>query len=331
MTRRQVLVAALAVHCMAAPAAAHPLAPSLFEVREREGGRIEVTWKASLLQPRGSDLRPQFPPHCEPLGVPEVLQGATSATLRWSEDCGPRGLIGERLRINGLDRSRTAALVRVELLDGRLLQAVLSGADASLLVTARPDPIRVAQGYCGLGLEHILGGIDHLLFVLGLVLLVVGRRALAYTVTAFTLGHSVTLSLAVLGFVDFPTRWVELAIAASILLLAAELGRADAPAPSRLRRRPWELAFVFGLLHGLGFAGALTEVGLPAGEIPIALLSFNLGIEIGQLLFVAVVLAVAALRSAFARGPQWLSQLPAYAIGILASFWCFERFSAIVR
>jgi hydrogenase/urease accessory protein HupE len=291
-----------------------------------------VTWKASLLQPRGSDLRPELPPHCEPLGEPELLRGPTSATLRWSEDCGSRGLIGERVRVRGLGRSRTDALVRVELLDGRSLQAVMSGADASLLVTALPDPTRVARDYAGLGLRHILGGIDHLLFVLGLLLLASGRRALLYTITAFTVGHSVTLSLAVQGFVNFPTRWVEFAIAVSILILAVELSRSNDAASSRLRRRPWELAFAFGLLHGLGFAGALSEVGLPVGEIPVALLSFNLGIEFGQLFFVAAVLGVvAALRPRAAHGPAWLRKVPAYAIGILASFWCFERFAEIVR
>ena len=333
MTSRSVPRAAaalLAALAFAAPAAAHPLAPSLFDLRERESGVLDVMWKMSLLQPSGSDLRPELPPHCEPLSAPSAQRDANSVTLRWSEDCGARGIVGERLRVVGLDRSRTDALIRVELRDGRRLQAVLSGGDASFVVSERQRPARVVIDYANLGFEHILSGLDHLLFVLGLVLLVQSRRTLLYTVTAFTLGHSVTLSLAVLGFVDFPPRLIELAIALSILVLAAELARpVDGDV---LRRRPWLLAFTFGLLHGLGFAGALAEVGLPPEEIPLSLLSFNIGIELGQLAFIALVLlARALLRPRSERGPAWLGAVPTYAIGSLAAFWCIERAVALFR
>jgi hydrogenase/urease accessory protein HupE len=322
----------LAAFALAAPAAAHPLAPSLFDLRERESGVLEIVWKMSLLQPSGTDLRPELPPHCSPVSAPTARRDASSFTLRWAEDCGSRGIVGERLRVVGLDRSRTDALVRVELRDGRRLQAVLSGGDASFIVSERQRPARVVIDYVDLGVKHILSGLDHLLFVLGLVLLVQSRRTLLYTVTAFTLGHSVTLSLAVLGFVDFPPRLVEFAIALSILVLAAELSRPSEGEPHVLRRRPWALAFVFGLLHGLGFAGALAAVGLPPEEIPLSLLSFNVGIELGQLAFIAVVLlARAALRTRAARGPAWLQAAPAYAIGSLAAFWCIERATALVR
>ena len=320
----------LLVLALSAPAGAHPLAPSLLDVREGESGQVDVTWKTSLLQPTGSDLRPELPPHCTPVGEPTVTRDSSSVTVTWREDCGERGLVGERLHVRGLERSRTDALVRVGLRDGRALQAVLNGRDASLRVAALQGPGSVLADYGRLGLEHILTGLDHLLFVLGLVLLVAGRRALLYTVTAFTVGHSVTLSLAVLGYVDFPTAWVELGIAISILVLAAELSRPAGNSASRLRRRPWELAFAFGLLHGLGFAGALAEVGLPPEEIPLSLLAFNLGIEVGQVLFVIAVLGIQTLfRGAVARGPGWLHALPSYAIGTLAAFWCFERAAAL--
>jgi len=325
-----ITAALLSALLFAAPVAAHPLAPSLLDLRERESGLFDVVWKTSLLQPTGSLVRPELPLHCAPVAAPIAERDASSATLRWTEDCGARGIVDERLRVLGLDRSRTDALVRVELRDGRLLQAVLSGGDGSFVVPSRQRPSRVAIDYAGLGVEHILSGIDHLLFVLGLVLLVRSRRMLLYTVTAFTLGHSVTLSLAVLGFVNFPPRLVELAIAASILVLAAELSRpGDGGA---LRRRPWLLAFTFGLLHGLGFAGALAEVGLPPEEIPLSLLSFNVGIELGQLVFIAVVLLVRALLQLRAeRGPAWLSAVPTYAIGSLAAFWCIERAAAFFQ
>ena len=320
----------LLLFVLAGPAAAHPLAPSLLDLRERESGLLDVAWKTPLLQPTGTDLRPELPSHCAPVAPPVAERGASSLTLRWTEDCGDRGIIGTPLRVLGLDRSRTDALVRLELRDGSRLQAVLSGADASFVVPERQRPARVAVDYAGLGVEHILSGLDHLLFVLGLVLLVRSRRALLYTVTAFTLGHSVTLSLAVLGIVSFPPRLVELAIAASILVLAVELSRSgDA---HLLRRRHWALAFAFGLLHGLGFAGALAEVGIPPEEIPLSLLSFNVGIELGQLAFIAVVLLLrAVLRPRVARGPAWLRAAPAYTIGSLAAFWCIERAAAFIR
>jgi len=326
-----VSAALLLLLAIAAPAAAHPLAPSLFDLRERESGVVDIVWKMSLLQPSGSDLRPELPPHCTPLSAPDIERDASSVTLRWSEDCGARGIVGERLRVVGLDSSRTDALLRVELRDGRRLQAVLSGGDASFLVSERQRPLRVVIDYAKLGVKHILSGLDHLLFVLGLVLLVRNRRTLLYTVTAFTLGHSVTLSLAVLGFVDFPPRLVEFGIALSILVLAAELSRPGGDA-HLLRRRPWALAFAFGLLHGLGFAGALAAVGLPPEEIPLSLFSFNVGIELGQLAFIAaVMLARAALRPRAARGPAWLQAAPAYAIGSLSAFWCIERAAALLR
>jgi hydrogenase/urease accessory protein HupE len=325
---KAVAAASLAVVVLAASAAAHPLAPSLLEVRERGGGRVDVTWKTTLLQPAGSNLRPELPPHCLDVTEPVAERNATSISVRWTADCGERGIVGQRLRVFGLETTRTDALIRVELADGRRLRAVRSGGDAAFDVPARQQPAGVALDYGRLGVEHILSGLDHLLFVLGLLLMVRGRRALLLTITAFTLGHSVTLSLAVLGFVDIPTAPVELAIAASILVLANELSRPGAG--SLLQRRPALLTFVFGLLHGLGFAGALAAVGLPAEEIPLSLLAFNVGIELGQLAFIAIALGVrAALRTQVARGPFWLRDVPAYCIGSLAAFWCIERAAAL--
>jgi hydrogenase/urease accessory protein HupE len=326
------LVAALATLALAAPIAAHPLAPSLFDVREDDAGRVEVAWKTPLLQPAGADLRPELPLHCSRIDEPLASRDLTGVTLRWSAACGERGLLGERLWVRGLERTGTAALVRVALRDGRTVQAVLSGRDASLVVPLRQSAGAVLLDYTALGVEHILSGLDHLLFVLGLVLLVHGRRRLLATVTAFTVGHSVTLSLAVLGFVAFPTRLIEFGIALSILVLAAELSRSDAAGESRLRRRPWGLAFGFGLLHGLGFAGALAEVGLPPQEIPLSLFSFNLGIEFGQLVFIAAVLVLReAIRSGVRSAPPWLAGAPSYGIGSLSAYWCFERLAAFWR
>jgi hydrogenase/urease accessory protein HupE len=238
--------------------------------------------------------------------------------------------VGTRVGVDGLATSRTEALARLVLADGRVVQRVLRVAEPFTIVPARPQPRVVVRDYARLGVEHILTGIDHLLFVFGLLLLAPALKALAKTITAFTVGHSVTLSLAVLGFTQVPVRPVEVAIALSVLALAVELTR-DPGKPSLMRRYPWAMALVFGLLHGLGFAGALREVGLPQGEIPLALVAFNCGIEAGQVLFVSALLLVRpAVRRMGAWLPGWTEQVPVYVMGCLAAFWCFERTAALL-
>ncbi|MCH2169171.1 HupE/UreJ family protein [Myxococcota bacterium] len=311
------------------PAHAHPLAPSLLELKELEPERFAVRFKKSLLRPAGVDVRPVLPDSCQGIGEPALSRDASSAILDWEVEC-PGGLVGETLRVEGLAESRTDALVRVAMSDGRVVQAVLDGSGAGLEVPARQGRFQVFVDYLDLGFEHILTGVDHLLFVLGLVLLVHGWRSLLTTVTSFTVGHSVTLSLAVLGYVEFPSRLVEVAIAFSIYWLAIELVRDESGRPSALGRRPWLMAGSFGLLHGFGFAGALSEVGLPAEEVPMALLSFNVGIEFGQLAFVVCVLLVSALAKPLrSRIPSALEQLPAYGIGSLAFYWFLERLASL--
>ena len=177
-----------------------------------------------------------------------------------------------------------------------------------------------------LGIEHILLGIDHLLFVLGLLLIVRGFGLLLKTITAFTVAHSVTLAMATLGFVNVPQAPVEAVIALSILFLASELAKQQKGNPGMTSRYPWVVALSFGLLHGFGFAGALSEVGLPQTDIPLALLFFNVGVEVGQLMFVAIVLMIFwVIQKLKFRWPAWTKQVPAYAIGSLAAFWFIQR------
>jgi hydrogenase/urease accessory protein HupE len=198
-------------------------------------------------------------------------------------------------------------------------------------VTASPGSFEVARTYTRLGIEHILTGFDHLLFVLALVLLVRGTRRLLWTVTAFTLAHSITLALATLGVIRVPGPPVEATIALSIVFVASEIVQQARGREGLAARKPWLVAFSFGLLHGLGFAGALAEVGLPQNAIPLALLFFNLGVEIGQLLFIAAVLLLARLAQRLAAGridPARASLVAAYAIGGMASYWVIERVSA---
>jgi hydrogenase/urease accessory protein HupE len=312
-------------------ARSHPLAPALLEVRERGDGRIDVGWKTPLLRPRGTELSPMLPSRCRTLDTPAISEEGGGVWTRWVADCGAGSLVGERLGITGDGRTGVGAIVRVTLADGRLVEGVVTAARPLLTVPDRPHVGDVVRDYVRLGVEHILAGPDHLLFVFGLVLLAGGGRRLLATVTAFTLGHSVTLTLAALGIVDWPSRLIESAIAASVLALAVELARRP-KAPTLMRRRPWAMAACFGLLHGLGFAAALREAGLPPGEIPLALVSFNVGIEIGQLAFVAVVLALrAGVRRVPGGVPLWVKQASVYAMGSLAAAWWIERTVGIVR
>jgi hydrogenase/urease accessory protein HupE len=317
----------LAVVCLglATAAGAHPLAPALLELRELDGGRIDVRWQTAPFVVPGAPTTPLLPASCAAGGAPAERMENGAIVTRWIAHCGPAGLVGETIAVEGLGAAGTEALVRVVLRDGRTVQKVLRPVEPSFVVPARPSWVAILGDYVRLGIEHILTGPDHLAFVAGLVLLVGAGGLLVKTITAFTLGHSVTLALVVLDVLHVRAQMAELAIALSVLALAAELAR-PAATPSSMRRWPWVVAAAFGLLHGLGFAGALREVGLPAGEIPLALLGFNLGIEVGQLVFVAALLVAAStLRLLVPRLPAWATEVPAYVIGSLAAFWCFER------
>lgn len=330
----------------------HPLAPSLLELEELTDGRVLVSWKVSVMNPRAAGIQPVLTPVCRTVadGWPDAPAfeqvDATGLVRRWALDCSDAGLAGRRISLEGLESVESSVLVRAALADGKTAQAVLRGDAPHFTVPRDPTLFQMAGDYLRLGFEHILGGFDHLLFVLGLLFLIEGRRMLLWTVTAFTVGHSVTLSLAALGLVRLPSAPVELAIAASIWVVALELARKDRSQPaigpppagrSWAVRRPWLVAGVFGLLHGFGFAGALAEAGLPSGDIPLALLSFNVGIELGQLAFIALVLTLrwALMKLLAARiEPVWLgrrlSLAASYLIGILATYWCWQRGSDLL-
>jgi len=327
--------------------AAHPLAPSLLDVREAPSGHTAVLWRRPVLLPVGANPEPVLPARCRAVGPPAEIIDGPALVRRWTVDCGPAGWTGEQIAVSQLAKAGSDVLLRVSLADGRTFQAVLRPAAPAFRLPALQSRTGVAASYLSLGAEHLLTGWDHLAFVLGLVLLVPDRRRLLGTITAFTLGHSVTLSLvpdrrrllgtitaftlghsvtlslAALGFVRLPPAPLEAAIAASIFILALELSRDH---PTVLGRRPWWMAASFGLLHGLGFAGALAQVGLPAEEIPLALFSFNVGIELGQITFVTLLLILGlALRPLQSRLPAWSAAVPTYCIGSLAAFWTLDR------
>ncbi len=304
-------------------AGAHQFAPALLELRELGTDVVAVRWKQPLVRVMGSRVQPVLPGDCNGIGKPDVSRKGTGMEAAWQLRC-PGGLFGKTIGAEGISESRADVLLRVELADGRSFRHILTGDYPTFTVPEQESRSLVFTSYTELGIEHILTGYDHLLFVMGLTLLVGYHRLLVWTITAFTLGHSVTLAFAVLGFVNFPAAPIEAGIALSIYILAVELARTNPK--TLLRNYPWLVAGLFGLLHGFGFAGALAEVGLPDGEIPLALFAFNVGIELGQLGFVAVVLVCwAVLQKLPCSWPRFIRLFPAYTIGSLAAFWFFER------
>jgi hypothetical protein len=320
----RILVLLALLEALPALVAAHPLEPSLLEIREAGGGRVDVTWTTPARRVPGVVMRVVLPESCHGATSPEVTEDFDRIVARWSADCGPEGLVGQRVSVTDLAAARTEVLLRILPRDGHLVQGVLTGDTPELTIPAEPHWLDVAGSYLRLGVHHIWTGLDHLAFVLGLMLLVGGRSFLP-AITAFTVGHSVTLSLAVLGLVHVPQRPTEVLIAASVFVLAVELARDGEGPRSLLARRPWLMAGAFGLLHGFGFAGALADVGLPHSDVSLALGSFNLGIELGQIAVVVPALVIArAVRGVVASG-RWQRVVPAYAIGSTAFLWVLER------
>lgn len=319
----------LLVLAAATAARAHPLAPSLLDVHVLGGGRVEIVWKVPQMRAPGAEATPVLPERCRAeTEAPAQVEGGGVVT-RWTADCGPASLVGERLGVRDVDPA--GAVVRVVLEDGRVVQGLVVGNRPWFTIPPVPRPWDVFRDYARLGVGHILAGPDHLLFVLGLVLLAGSFSRVAATVTAFTLGHSLTLSLAALGLIAVRQGPIEVAIALSVFVLAVELARTPGR-PTAIRRRPWLMAALFGLLHGLGFAAALTEAGLPEREVPMALFAFNVGIEAGQLAFVVSVLVVRAVVGPLVgRLPRWSVRVPVYVMGSLAAFWLLDRTLALLR
>jgi hydrogenase/urease accessory protein HupE len=325
--RRTLAVLALAGLALAAaaPARAHELTPALLSVEEQPVDVYDIVWRVPLDEaPRGL-LTPVLPPEAQPLGAHEV-QGTNQARIDHWRVRIPGGLGGKSLRLDGPAAARTDALLRVAFADGAVVHGRLAPGGDPYLVPGRPPSAAraVAATYLRLGVEHILLGADHLLFVLGLLLLCRSLRALLTTITAFTAAHSVTLALAALGVLRVPGPPVEATIALSIVFVAREL---LSPRDSLAARRPWLIALTFGLLHGLGFAGALAQIGLPGREIPLALAAFNVGVELGQLAFVAAVLVLAGALAAGLR--QRLRPVAAYGIGTAAFVLLLTRLASL--
>jgi len=315
-------------------AGAHELQPGFLELKEVAPGRYDVLWKLPSLG-EASDVRmplaPIFPETCRQLGDARTERAGTAWIFTARLEC-KGGLAGQTLAIEGLEAFSTDVLVRAQHADGGVETHILKPIQPSVKLRSAGDARRGAWAYLYLGIEHILLGVDHLLFVLGLLLIVRDRWMLVKTVTAFTVAHSITLAVATFGIAQVPALPLNAAIALSILFLGPEVVRRWRGETSFTIRHPWVVAFAFGLLHGFGFASGLAQLGLPKGEIPLALLLFNVGVEIGQLAFVLVILLLErAFRQLEIHWPILVQRLPGYAVGTLGAFWTIQRVAILVR
>lgn len=306
---------------------AHEVRPSYLEVREQRAGEFAVLLKTPMRGDLRLALSATFSGRAETI-APIAAQATGDAAIHTWRFKALDPLRGQTVGIAGLQNTMTDALVRITFLDGTSWVRRLTPQEPSAVVPALQSGWSVAWLYLKLGVEHILFGIDHLLFVLALLIISRGTSQLIKTVTAFTVAHSITLALATLGYVHVPPAPVEAAIALSIVFVAVEIVRLRQGREDLAARMPWLVAFAFGLLHGLGFAGVLSEVGLPEGHIPTALLFFNVGVEAGQLLFIAASLCVFAVARHVPIRPRWAGLAAPYAIGSIAMFWVIERVAA---
>lgn len=323
------LCAIVAVLWTSRLAFAHEVRPAYLELHQSGADTYDVLWKVPGL---GDNLRlglyVEMPRDCDNVSEPRGTMINNAFAQRWTVRRAG-GLGGTTIHIAGLSATTTDVLVRVERSDGSVQVTRVLPSAPSFVVESAPSAWGVARTYTALGVAHILSGIDHLLFVLALIIITGGGWKLVKTVSAFTLSHSITLTLATLGFLHVPQRPVEAAIALSIVFVATEILHARHGRVGVTARAPWIVALTFGLIHGLGFASGLSEAGLPARHIPEALLFFSVGVEAGHFLFIGVVLTLIALAPRLKLPiPQWAELVPPYAIGTVAMFWVIQRIAA---
>ncbi len=330
MGRRIVFSLFWLLQIIAIPASvADEIRPGYLELKENSQNVFSVLWKVPARGDKKLSLSAKLPPGCQDKTQPHAQLINNAYIQRWFVSC-DGGLIKQSISIPGLAATNTDVLVRLEFRNGTSQSVLLTPSKNSFQVPAVASSQQVIGTYTWLGITHILFGIDHLLFVFALLLIVKSKRLLLWTITAFTVAHSLTLAGATLGLVYVPQPPVEAIIALSILFLAMEIVHGQRGRPGAATRWPWMVAFIFGLLHGFGFAGALAEVGLPQQAIPLALIFFNVGVELGQLMFIAIVLALGWVlhRLQQQKFLEKAETVAMYSIGSLASFWLFERISA---
>lgn len=302
----------------------HEIRPAYLQLIQTSETTYEVFWKIPRMGDQVPKIHPVFPPFFTVEELKKPNQTPTSVIYSY-KIASKESLQGNILTIDGLNKTLIDALVTISYLNGEKVTLMLQPDKDSTIIPGETSTIDVIKTYMLLGFEHILLGIDHLLFVLALILITKGRWKILKTITAFTIAHSITLSLAALGYVNFPTPPVEAVIALSIVFLAVEIVNNLNGKQTITSKKPWLVAFTFGLLHGFGFAGALANIGLPQQDIPWALAFFNVGVELGQIAFVLVVLIFIRLLGLKKKWPPLAKKMPAYAIGSLAAFWLVER------
>jgi hypothetical protein len=315
----------LALAVLAGAAHAHETRPGFLELRESTPGTYGLLWK----KPAGGEVEifiaPALPKECRLAGSGQQRLTPGAVVVRGTLQC-EGGIAGKTIAVDGLEATITDVIVRVHHADGRLESHLLKPLNPSVTLGENTTGWQRSASYLRLGVEHIVLGVDHLLFVLGLLLIVRDRWMLVKTITSFTIAHSVTLAIATLGYASAPVLPLNAAIALSILFLGPEIVRAWRGETSFTIRHPWVVAFAFGLLHGFGFASGLASMGLPAAEIPLALLLFNVGVEVGQVAFVLlVVLLERAFRLLEIRWPRVVAALPGYVVGSLGAYWTIQR------
>ncbi len=326
------LLLALSASMFAMPnsASAHEVRPAYLQIDQIGPTRYSVLWRTPVLSGMKLPVILRYSDGIRVVTGPNERELLDSVVERSIIEA-PAGLVGQRITFVGLQVSITDIMVRVKLKDGTVTTTLVRPSQPWIEVQPQQSIFQVVKVFVVEGVEHILFGFDHLLFVLALLLIVRSTRMLLLTITAFTVAHSITLTFATLGWVLLPSGPVEIMIAFSIVLVAAEIVAKERGKTSLTIAYPWVVAFAFGLLHGFGFASALKNLGLPQSDIPLALLFFNVGVEIGQLLFIALILAIMVLFRRFIKVPQRTIVTAAYSIGIVAAYWTLERiFSTFV-
>lgn len=303
---------------------AHEIRPAYLQMQQVSDASYQVLWRVPVKGDMVIKLQPVFEEglNLTEAGPPKLLDGSMVYQYSLTAE---RELQGSNLTINNLEKTMVDTLVTIAYLSGEKVTLMLKPDNPQATLPNKITQWQVASTYTILGIEHILLGFDHLLFVLALLIISVGIKKLIQTITAFTVAHSITLSCSAMGWVTLPGPPVEAVIALSIVFLAAEILRVQKGSPTITSKNPWLVAFIFGLLHGFGFAGALSDIGLPQTEMPLALATFNIGVELGQLIFIAIVLAIKwALLNSLPKH-RFIERIVPYSIGTIAMFWTIER------
>lgn len=319
----------LLIFCFQSQIFADEIRPAYLEISEKSPNLFSLLWKVPAKGDKKLSLDVTLPNNCTNKSEPRRQLVNAAYIERWMSVC-EGGLAEQTISIEGLETSNTDILVRLEFLDNTSQSVQLTPVNNSYTVKSTASQWQIIRTYTWLGITHILMGFDHLLFVFALLLIVKNMRRLLWTITAFTFAHSITMAGATLGFVHMPQQPVEAVIALSILFLAMEIIHENQGKPGLASRYPWLIAFIFGLLHGFGFAGALAEIGLPQQAITLALIFFNIGVELGQVMFISAVVLLNYVLQTF-KHPKLqkkVEMVVVYGIGGLSTFWLIERVSS---